>query len=63
LGVSVETSSSVSDLGVRSAGRAEKWLKSIIVVVTRLVERLYDIHKVQTYVYMKKMKPAILVRL
>lgn len=44
LGVAVEASSSVSDLEGRSAGRAEKRLKSFTIVVTGLVERLRATH-------------------
>ena len=40
LGVAVETSSSATGEGGRSAGRAEEWLKSVTIVVTVLVERL-----------------------
>jgi hypothetical protein len=42
--MAVETSSSVSNLGGRSAGRAETQLKSITMVVTGLVERLQAMH-------------------
>ena len=44
LGVAVETSYSATGEGGRSAGRSEKRLKSVTIVVTGLVERLRAKH-------------------